>query len=412
MSKPAAGPAAHDPFPSSPDISLEKERPARLIVACARLHPNVVDPADVSALARQPLPWDDLILKADEEGVLPLLHRSLSRAGAALPPDVEWKLAAAYFLNLKRNAQAYAALEPFLAAVSKARLRLMMTKGARLALDLYGDIALRPFWDVDFIVHPADWPGVRDALAHCGFEEAEAGRKETAPPPGRLEWTYSPYFRREGLHLEFHFSMFGLHFPAGSEDAIWKAARPLSLGGAEVMVRPLEDELCYLCLHAQQHSYARLIWLTDIAEAVSREGLDWDRVLETCRRERIKGPVHHGLRLVEVLWPGTVRRSVTAAIRPGPFEGTALRFLWPGEAVARREASAVWPYYMPSLFSLWERRSPALALRALSGILFPPRVWMARVCGVSSRSPRLAFHYARRLLRPVRETAWRMAKLR
>jgi hypothetical protein len=56
---------------------------------------------------------------------------------------------------------------------------------------------------------------------------------------------------------------------------------------------------------------------------------------------------------------------------------------------------------MPSLFSLWERRSPAAAARTLGAIFFPPRAWLAATSGVPVNSPRLYGRYAERLLRPA-----------
>jgi hypothetical protein len=67
---------------------------------------------------------------------------------------------------------------------------------------------------------------------------------------------------------------------------------------------------------------------------------------------------------------------------------------------------------MPSLFSLWERRSPGLAAKTLASILFPPRTWMARVRRVPPSSPKLYIDYVRRLWRPVRQTAERLVRIR
>jgi hypothetical protein len=63
---------------------------------------------------------------------------------------------------------------------------------------------------------------------------------------------------------------------------------------------------------------------------------------------------------------------------------------------------------MPSIFSLWERRDPALAARMLGQILFPPREWIASTTGVPASSPRLYGRYAERLLRPAVTAARRL----
>jgi len=111
--------------------------------------------------------------------------------------------------------------------------------------------------------------------------------------------------------------------------------------------------------------------------------------------------VFYGLHLANTLWPGAVPPGPLAELLPGPVERAGLRILWPEAAMAARRAAPAWPYYMPSLFSLWERKSPGLAVRTLRGILFPPRAWLAANCGLPPSSPRLYGRYLDRILRPV-----------
>jgi hypothetical protein len=174
------------------------------------------------------------------------------------------------------------------------------------------------------------------------------------------------------------------------------------------MVLPAENELCYLCVHAQQHSYQKLIWLADIARLAGRAGLDWNWVCRIASDERIKGPVFYGLHLTETLWPGSIPPEPCQDLRPGPVESAGLRLLWPPSATAARSDAPAWPYYMPSLFSLWERRDAVLAARTLGQIFFPPKAWLASATGVSADSRRLYGRYAERLLRPALTMARRM----
>ncbi len=376
---------------------------SRLLVLSCRPDPDGAGRAEVLRLAGAGLDWDRALAKAEGEGILPLLYWALRDDPGAVPGPVLEKLRLAFLRNLARTTQLYREMEPFLGSVRLSGLRAALTKGGRLAFDVYPDIALRPFWDVDFIVHPSDWTELRRILDSLGFVEASAG-----PTGPVLDWAYSPYFRKGPLFLEFHGSPLGLHFPSRGDDGVWSSAGRLRVRGTEALVLPAENELCYLCVHAQQHSYQRLIWLADIARLAGRAGLDWSWVARIARDERIKGPVYYGLHLAGALWPGSVPAEPLAALRPGPAEMAGLRFLWPAAATAARAAAPAWPYYMPSIFSLWERRDPALAARMLGQILFPPREWIASTTGVPANSPRLYGRYAERLLRPAVTAARRM----
>ena len=379
---------------------------ARLFVLCSRPWPGPETREEVLRLTASVRDWDRALGRAEEEGIRPLLYWNLRDNPGAMPVSVLDTLRLSYLRNLARNTQVYRELELFLESVRRAGLRVALTKGGRLALDLYPDVALRPFWDVDFIVHPSDWPALKGILGGLGFTKAADGTGE-AVGEAPLDWTYSPYYRKGSLFLEFHFTSLGLHHPSRGDDDFWSSAGRLNVRGTEAMVLPAEHEMCYLCIHAQQHSYQRLVWLADIAELASRTELDWDWVLGISRAERVKGPVFHGLHLANTLWPGAVPPGPLAGLLPGPFERAGLRLLWPEAATAARRSAPAWPYYMPSLFSLWERRSPGLAARTLAGIFFPPRAWLAANCGLPVNSPRLYGRYLERLLRPVLSAAKR-----
>lgn len=383
--------------------------PGRLFVLCARPDRAAETKGELLRFAAGVRDWDRAIGAAGAEGLLPLLYWSLRDDPGAVPAAALERLRAAFLRNLARNTQAYRELEPVLAAVRRTGLRAALTKGARLALDVYPDIALRPFWDVDLIVHPADWPGLKRLLAGLGFAEASGaapGADGAAGPA--LDWTYSPYFRKGPLFLECHANPLGLHFPNLNEEGFWSSAGRLKIRGTEAMVLPAENELCYLCVHAQQHSYQRLVWLADIARLAGRPGLDWGWVARIAREERIKGPVFYGLRLAGAMWPGSVPAGALDGLRPGPLEEAGLRLLWPERATASRAPAPAWPYYMPSIFSLWERRDPFLAARTLRQIFFPPRAWLAATAGVAADSPGLCGRYLERLLRPAVTAARRL----
>ncbi len=386
-------------------------RTNRLLVLCARTRPGSAASDEIGRLLDLGPDWDALLARGEEEGVLPLLFWNLGTRIVGVPEDVRDTLKVRYLRNLARNAQAAVRLRPLLEAVRDSGSRVLLTKGLRLALTVYPDPGLRPFWDVDFIVRPADWPAVRKILDGQGFEEAAAVPLGPGFPDTRPNGLYSPYFRLRELILEFHFNLLGLAFPLDVE-ACFAAARPIQVRGVEVPVLPPELEFCYLCLHAQQHSFRRLIWLTDIAEMASRGSLDWDGVYAFCEAHKVRTSVYLALKLAEALWPGCVGRDVLRRLRPGALARLALGFFWPESGVAARTASLPWPYDMPSLFSLWERRSPGLALRTLRTVLFPPRDWLARTGGVSDSSVVVYYRYFRRLARPVGLAVRRIWKAR
>ncbi len=373
----------------------------RFLVGLSRIDPGADARAEVLDLVGRSVDWPQLLRRAACEGVSPLLYRNLRPLEAYVPEEALASLRKTYFANEARNTRLFRRISPLLEAVSASGIRAVITKGARLALTVYPEIGLRPFTDIDLIVHPGDWPALSKALSGLGYVLESRGRTRLHPRDRSLDWTFSPYFRLGDLVVELHFAYLGLHVPFRSEEDFWASALSVGRDGAEARITSPEYELCYLCLHAQQHSYGRLMWLTDIAELGSRADVDRDKVARIARREGIGAVVRYGFELVNAFWSGTIPAGFVSNIPKGPLEAVLLPAFWPHRRVVRRTGQATLPYYAPTFFSLLARRKPLLAARTMLRILVPPMDWIADSYNVTPGSPKAWLRYARRLGAPL-----------
>jgi len=373
----------------------------RLLVGLSRLAPAAEDLDRIRGLSPGTVDWDELVRRAVREGVSPLVYHSLRPFGASVPPEALNTLRTRYYGNEIRNSRLYRGIAPLIGSVGAAGLRAVVTKGARLALTVYPDIGLRPFTDIDLVVHPGDWPGLEKILAGLGYVPDSRGRIRLHPGNRALDWTFAPYYRLGNLLVELHFAYLGLHVPFRSEEDFWASVGEVRMDGAVARIMSPEYELCYLCLHALQHSYARLMWLTDIAELGSRPEIDSDKLVRIARREGIGAIVRHGFGLVNALWPGAIPDRIVSELHMGAFESVLLPALWTPGTVFRRAGRVPMPYYTPTFFSLLSRRKPLLAARTLLRILFPPMNWIADTYNVTPWSPKAWFRYPRRLGEPL-----------
>lgn len=372
----------------------------RLLILLSR-----IDPGERSFfLAREtlslPINWDAFIRKSVHEGVAPLVYRNLRSLCGLVPGKALDDLKSVFYRNALRNERLYRTASALFRNIHGLGLKVAVTKGARLALTLYPDRGLRAFADIDLFVHPEDWLALRKILDEKGFKAYSARQSRFDPRNRSLHWTYSPYYRLGELLIELHFAYLGLHLPFLSEDDLWASAGIIKDGDVEIQVLAPEYELCYLCLHALQHSYSRLLWLTDIAEYASRGNVDWNRAAGICRAEGITAGVRHGLDLANALWPGTLPENIPAKFRVTPLESRLLGLLWPAGSILSRSESLLFPYYTPTFFVLLARKKPLLAVWTLLRILFPPRTWVAESYSIPSYSPRILLHYAWRIYRP------------
>jgi len=372
----------------------------RLLIRLSRIDPGERSFFLVRETLSLHIDWDAFIRKSVQQGVAPLVYRNLRSFHGLVPGKAFDDLRSIFCRNALRNERLYGTASALFRAIHKSGLRVAVTKGARLALTLYPDKGLRAFADIDLFVHPEDWPALRKLLDEKGFEANSARQSRFDPRNRSQHWTFSPYYRLGELLIELHFAYLGLHVLFLSEDDLWASAGSVKYGDVEIQVLSPEYELCYLCLHALQHSYSRLFWLTDIAEHASRGNVDWDRAAGICRDEGITAGVRHGLDLVNALWPGTLPENVPERFRVTPLEARLLGFLWPAEIILSRSGTLLFPYYTPTFFVLLARKKPLLAVRTLLGILFPPKAWVAESYDIPPDSPRILLHYAWRLYRP------------
>lgn len=227
--------------------------------------------------------WSEFLRMAEHHGVQALAARNLIAHARRLPPEIEQELRSHYEENIRRNLRFAGELARIAEYFEKKKLRAVPYKGPALAESVYGDLALRNFSDLDFLISPADFEAAKSALAEleyrpsselspeaerfwlrigyeCGFDGA-AGRTLV-----ELQWAVLPYF-------------YGVNLP--TDDLLARSGRAAQ-AGREVPALAPEDLLLVLCLHAAKHLWMRLIWVCDIAQAL-RQPADYEPVVGRAR---------------------------------------------------------------------------------------------------------------------------------
>ncbi|MGA6986182.1 MAG: nucleotidyltransferase family protein [Terriglobales bacterium] len=265
-------------LPSSPVSSALRRRADEFEFLCA-LVGSEFTPQQLERVADfnlSALDWSEFLRLAEEHGVLSLAARSLTdRARGRLveiPPEIERSLRSAYDANLRRSMWFAAELARIMAHFEGRQLRAVPYKGPVLAQSAYGDLGLRSFSDLDFLISRADFERAKQALAEIGYRPSA----DLTPAVERL-WLRIGYERsfdgaagKNLIELQWallpHF--YGVDLPVDS--LIARAGRTV-VGGREVPALSPEDSLLVLCLHAAKHLWARLIWLSDIAAALQAQ---------------------------------------------------------------------------------------------------------------------------------------------
>lgn len=231
------------------------------------------------------LDWNEVLRLAEHHGVLPLATRNLIAHACGLPPEVERLLRSGYEANLRRSLWFTAELARIMRHFESRQLRVVPYKGPLLTESLYGDLGLRSFSDIDFLISPADFERAKQALAEIGYRPSA----DLNPAVERL-WLRTGYERsfdgaagKNLVELQWALLPYFYGVDLGVEDLLARAGQTV-VGGCEVPCLSGEDSVLVLSLHAAKHLWTRLIWLSDIAETMRAEAIDYSRVFYQARR--------------------------------------------------------------------------------------------------------------------------------
>jgi hypothetical protein len=264
-----------------------------LLLHCARPRINSERIERVKALANGHLDWNYLSHIAVQHGLRPLLFwnlRNFSRNDA-------WKanliqLENHFYQNASRNLYMADQLVGLLKLFHDHGIQAVPYKGPVLASSVYGNLSLREFGDLDIFAAKGDLQRITDLLCSNGYR-----RLDLNPVP---EEGYNCQFINEEarVFVEIHWAFTWKHmsFPM-DYDRLLTRIQFTTLAERTVPTFAAEDLLLILSVHANKHRWTRVIWIADIAQIVSRGGLDWSWMVAEARKMAILRILMIGLHL-------------------------------------------------------------------------------------------------------------------
>ena len=265
-----SGPEAASPqaFSASPEFDL--------LCLCARTKLTPERVRQIEAVNASALNWEELFRTADHHGVLPLIAKNLLAHARSLPAQIQRSLQSAYESNLRRNLWFAGEFARITEHFEKRKIRVVPYKGPVLAESAYGDLALRTFNDLDFLVSAPGFEAAQQALAELGYQPSKPLSPERKPL--WLKFGYECAFdSAAGKYLvELQWNLLPPFYAVDLDtERLLDRAVTARIGGRESRILSPEDLLLVLCLHAAKHLWMRLIWIVDIAETVQSQRIDY-----------------------------------------------------------------------------------------------------------------------------------------
>jgi hypothetical protein len=259
--------------------------------------------------------WTRLLVLAEDHGVAGHLAASLRCLEEDLfPPEIRQALAerqrARNFLTLRLTAELFRILDRF----ASEGIGALVVKGPVLAMQAYGDPAMRSYGDLDLLVRQPDIRRATELLSAVGFAPAIP---LSAIDAGKIPGQYFFSMPDSQLIVELHNDRTLRYFPRRLpiEDFFARQIR-VCLDSHEAPALSVEDELVLICIHGAKHFWERLMWIADVAALVSRQtGIDWERVADSAKAVGAERMLRAGLLLASGLLRAQLPDKVHALVQ-------------------------------------------------------------------------------------------------
>jgi Uncharacterised nucleotidyltransferase len=289
----------------------------RLIVCLARTALDSTDRLRVRDLLRGPLDWDRLLALAWRHGLMPLVFGHLLHSFAELVPvEHLQKVRDDFQHNAARNLVLATELSRVLADFEAHGIPAISYKGPAQAVQVYGDIKMRSFVDLDVLLRRSDAARAGTLLVARGYRpHLELTRAQEA----MLSRSHCDrvYFREgRSLMLELHWAIVPPYFSVTLDtEAVLSDCVCAQLCSRKVSVPSPEMLLLLLCVNGTKDLWTALEPVCSVNELVRRyTGLDWARVITLGGRGGIIRMLHVGLLLARQIFDLPLPEKILASI--------------------------------------------------------------------------------------------------
>ena len=197
-------------------------------------------------------------------------------------------------------------------------IRALPFKGPVLGVQLYDNLSMRQFSDLDIVIAQEDFFHAERILISSGYKKIQ--------PQYELSKKQYKAFSRQSAHfiflnpkgnvrVELHWKFFLEHTASVNFDDMWQNREMVKIGGKNIPASPLDLMLIPLLVHGAKHYWQRLFWLNDVFLILKDyTARDWERLIEKIQKLNIIRPALSSIILVNELFdvalPDKIRTMV------------------------------------------------------------------------------------------------------
>jgi len=283
----------------------------RLLLLCSCVDIQQSDVKQLREIAESRLDWEYLMKISVFHRVYPLLYRNIIKIVPDVPPEhILSQLKEKVMRNGAKNLFLVSQLTALLNMLKEHDIPVVVFKGPVLAEDVFGNIGLRSFSDLDLLISHDHIKRTVSLLEEKGFHQDIDLSPEQYEK--LVDKGYHAVLIKDGAIVELHWEMTGRYFSKNiGIESLMPRVESVELAGIKVPTLGSEDLLLYLCIHGCRHYWFQLDAVCCVAELVKkRTALDWDLVFRLARELGALKMVCLGLLLARQLLELTLPDSV------------------------------------------------------------------------------------------------------
>ena len=286
----------------------------RLIRYCAQVDINSSVSEKIKEILSPDLDWAYFFERARAEGVISLIYNSLSEIDdtkSLVPEDIWRRFQSCYYTVAARNTSLCQKLNIVLTSFNQAGIGVILLKGMALIHTVYPNIALRPMYDIDILIHKKDFSMAESKLKELGYTNSPS---------------YPEDFHKDNMMVDVHWDLMNITRVKSRKksycidlDEVWKSSLSLEINGEKARILSPEYCLMDLCLHLTlHHGLQGLVWFIDIARLIEyyKNEIDWNKFIEKSFEYKICRSIYYVLFYVKKVLGEEIPQFVLDRLEP------------------------------------------------------------------------------------------------
>ncbi len=264
-----------------------KTQSLRLLLACARAHSTEEDEAAIRRLLDEDIDWTQFARKAIDHGLAGLAGHTLARlVPDRVPGDILGAFGSLIAQTRANNQAILNELFKLVDELAAAGVAAISFKGPALAMQAFGDLGLRGFRDLDFLIADPDLPQTIKTLHDFGYQRSGNLTAEQFDLIHRMQGQ-EILFKPDAVAIEPHTRLTPLKMALDIDyGGLWRRAQPRDISGRALLTFSPEDTFLVLAIHGGKELWWDVKWACDVADfAAAHPQLDWNKIASRARTQ-------------------------------------------------------------------------------------------------------------------------------